>query len=122
MAQYKIYAVKNDDGIQKLLDILTEFETSFEFFDFKEFPPTDEQLKKWAAFEGVEYPINERSTFVKKNRKNFQKLTELEKYEWLRKNNHIILRPVIEDENDDVLSIGGRPERLLKVVFGFEQS
>ncbi len=97
MAQYKIYAVKNDDGIQKLLDILTEYETDFEFFDFKEFPPTDEQLKKWGAFEGTDYPINERSTAVKKSRKDFLKLSDLAKCEWLRKHHLVILRPIIED-------------------------
>jgi arsenate reductase-like glutaredoxin family protein len=118
MADYKIYGVKNDAEIEKLLEILELHEVSFEFLDFRDFPPTNEQLLKWGEFDGTEFPINERSTFVKKNRKIFNGLTANEKFEWLRKHHQILIRPIIENEAEEVISIGGRPERLMKVVFG----
>ncbi len=34
--------------------------------------------------------------------------------EWLRKHYHVLERPIIEDENFEVLIIGARPERILK--------
>ncbi len=114
---YNIYGVKNDDQIGKLLEILDECEVEYNFFDFREFQAEDFQIKNWAEFEGVEYPINLRSTFFKKNKKHFVKLSENDKYSWLRKNYICLLRPVIESKDGVILSIGGRPEKLAKKIF-----
>lgn len=115
---YKIYGAKNDEAITlRLLEILDTYEVPYEFFDFKEFPPTDEQLLKWAEHEGMELPINERSTFFKNNKRHFVKMTDTEKRDWLRKNNHLIIRPIIENEEEEILMMGGRPERIVKVVW-----
>jgi arsenate reductase len=118
--KYLIYGMKNDDQITKLLDVLEQCEIEFDFFDYRETPPTNEQLIKWAEFEGEDLPINTRSTFFKKNTKEFNKLTEIQKFDWLRKNHLLIHRPIIEDEEGNVLSVGGRPERIAKTVFNIE--
>lgn len=115
--EYIIWGVGNDDQIGKLIDILNEFEIEVEFRDFRDHPPEFEDLQKWGEFEGEEFPINLRSTFFKKNKKNYDKLNTAKKAEWLARNYHVISRPIIEDTNGEVLSIGGRPERLLKTVF-----
>lgn len=117
---YKIYGMKNDDQITKLLEVLDMCEISYDFFDFREFPPTNEQFLKWAEFEGEDLPINTRSTFFKKNQKEYSKLSEIQRFDWLRKNHLLIHRPIIEDEDGTVLSVGGRPERIAKVVFHIE--
>ncbi|MFZ4713227.1 MAG: hypothetical protein ACOYL6_05935 [Bacteriovoracaceae bacterium] len=117
MSNFKIYGVKNDPEMEKLLEILDLNACPHEFYDFRDFPPTDEQLLKWGEFDGTEFPINERSTFVKKNRKQFAALEQKDKFEWLRKHHVILIRPIIENQEGEVLSTGGRPERLLKVIF-----
>ena len=118
---YNIYGVKNDPGIEKLLAILDECEIEYRFYDIRSFPPTHEQLDRWAEFEGVDLPINERSSFVKKNRKKYSKLPLKEQKDWLIKNYIAIVRPIIDDETEEVLSIGGRPERLAKTIFGLSK-
>ena len=66
---YYIYGVKNDDQITKLTDILDECEIEYEFRDFRDFPPTVEQLQRWGEFEGEDLPMNLRSNFFKKNKR-----------------------------------------------------
>lgn len=118
---FKIYGAKNDEVITlRLLEILDLYEVPYEFIDFKEFPPTDEQLIKWGEHEGMELPINERSTFFKNNKRHYVKMTDAEKRDWLRKNNHLIIRPIIENEEEEILMMGGRPERIVKVVWDLE--
>lgn len=120
-AQFQIYSVKNDPETQKLLDILDQCEVPYVFRDFRDYPPQSDQIEKWAEYEGSQYPINLRSTFFKKNKKNFDRLSDSQKKDWLSKNYIALLRPIIEDDNGTVLSIGGRPERLAKIVFGLEK-
>lgn len=115
---FKIYGVKNDDQIQKLLDFLTLAEVPFEFLDFRDNPPTDEQLISWAEYENMDYILNTKSRSFKEGEKKFNSLkTDKEKFDWIRKNYHLIIRPIIENEAGEILSIGGRPERVAKVVF-----
>lgn len=117
----KIYGAKNDEVItMRLIEILDTYQVPYEFYDFKDFPPTDEQLLKWGEHEGLALPINERSTFYKNNKRIYTKLSDQEKRDWLRKNNHLIIRPIIENEEDEILMMGGRPERIVKVVWGLE--
>jgi len=118
---YKIYGVKNDEQIAKLLEILEDCEIEFDFFDYRDCPPTNEQIINWAEFEGDDFPINLRSTFFKKNKKHFVKLSHDDKCSWLRKNYICLLRPVIENEENEILSIGGRPEKLASKIFGLEK-
>jgi arsenate reductase (glutaredoxin) len=118
MSQYKIFGVKNDELITKLLEILEYSEIDFEFVDFRDCPPTDEQLLKWGEFEGIEFPINPRNSLFKRNKKKFSVLTNTKKADWIRENYHVILRPIIENESEEILSIGGRPERISKSIFG----
>jgi arsenate reductase-like glutaredoxin family protein len=114
---YKIFGVKNDDQISKLLEILDECEVQYDFIDFRDMPPSDEELIKWAEYENDDYPINARSSFFKKNKKFFNKLPENERFNWLRTNYICLSRPIIESEDGEILSIGGRPEKIATKVF-----
>lgn len=117
---YRIYGSDYDVNCTRLGEILTMAEIPHTIVDLKEWPPTDEQILRWGEFEGEEYPINGRSTPFKKYERQFKKLTKLEQLEWIRKNVHVISRPIVEDENETVLAIGGRPERVAKSVFLIE--
>ena len=116
-----VYGVKNDPLVSKLIDILEEAEVNFEFRDFRDHRPTREQLTQWAAFMEEPFPLNYRSTFVKKNRKYFDKFTESKQYQWISENYQSIERLIILNSKNEVLWIGGRPERIAKVVFNLVQ-
>lgn len=118
MSGFKIFGVKNDELITKLIEILDFHEVEYEFLDFRDCPPSDEQLYKWGEFEGVELPTNPRNSLFKRNKKKFDLLENPKKADWIRQNYHVIIRPIIENDAGEVLSIGGRPERLAKTVFG----
>lgn len=114
----RIFGVKNDELISKLLEILDFHEVEYEFLDFRDNPPSDELLYKWGDFEGVELPTNQRNSLFKRNKKKFNLLDNPKKTDWIRQNYHVIIRPIIENKNGEVLSIGGRPERVARTVFG----
>ena len=114
---YNIYGIRNCEQNEKLLDILEEAEVEFEFFDFRDFPPTEEQLREWGEFESDDFPINYRSSLFKKNKKKFDKMNDGDKVVWLQQHYHCLIRPIITNDQGDILSIGGRPERLAKTVF-----
>lgn len=114
---YRIYGSKYDVNCTRLVELLEAVEIAHTLVDLKDWPPTDEQILKWGEFEGEEYPVNGRSTPFKKIERVFKKMTKTEQLEWIRKNPHVISRPVVEDETGTVLAIGGRPERVAKNVF-----
>lgn len=114
---YRIYGSNYDDNCTRLVELLQAVEIPHTLVDLKKWPPTDEQLIRWGEFEGEDYAINGRSTPFKKIERVFKKMTKAEQMEWIRKNPHVLTRPIIEDENDVVLAIGGRPERVAKTVF-----
>ncbi|EQC47885.1 arsenate reductase family protein [Bacteriovorax sp. Seq25_V] len=116
-----IYGVKNDPLIMKLIDILEEAEVNFEFKDFRDHRPTPEQLMQWADFMEEEFPLNYRSTFVKKNKKIFDKLPSPKQYQWIIDNYQAIERPIILNEEGEIVWAGGRPERIAKVLFNLVQ-
>ena len=120
--EYNIFSVKNDPISDRLVEIFEFHSVDFAFFDFRDFPPTDEQMKAWAEFESDDYPINYRNTLFKKNERWFKKAEEGKKYDWLREHYHVLNRPVVEDRDGKVLTIGGRPERILRNITGIDVS
>lgn len=114
---YRIYGSDYDVNCTRLGEILTMADIPHTLVDMKEWPPTDEQILKWGEFEGEEYPINGRSTPFKKFERQFLRLDKAGQLDWIRKNVHVVTRPIVEDENGEVLAMGGRPERVAKSVF-----
>ena len=115
MAEFlKIYSIGNDPEAVKLRQTLEEFEVPHTFFDYRDHPPTDEQLVKWADYMNQDFPVNTRSTLWKKSERMFRKLTPPLQMEWLRKHYQVLERPIVEDENFEILLMGTRPERILK--------
>jgi arsenate reductase-like glutaredoxin family protein len=115
MAEFlNVYSVGNDIEAVKLRQVLEDFEVPHTFFDFRDHPPTDEQLTRWAEYLNQDFPVNTRSTLWKKSERMFMRLDPLEQMEWLRKHYQVLERPIIEDENFEILITGARPERILK--------
>jgi arsenate reductase-like glutaredoxin family protein len=115
MAEFlNIHSVGNDIEAVKLLQTLKDFEVPHAFYDYRDHPPTDEQLKKWAEYLNQDFPVNGRNTLWKKSERMFERLTLEQKFDWLRKHYQVLERPIIEDENHEILIMGARPERILK--------
>ena len=112
--EFNVYSIRNDSSAIRLIEILDEFGIDYKFFDYRDFPPSDEQLKKIADFDGSEYPVNPRNSLFKKSWKVFNKLTEEERFDWFREHYHVLHRPVIENREGEILSIDGRPERIAR--------
>lgn len=109
-----VWGIRNEPEMEKLLSIFADFQVPHQFYDLRDFPPEDTQLKKWAEFLGQDYPNGGRSTLWKKSERMFLRLSEPERLNWIRKHYHVIERPVVEDETGAVLIIGARPERIAK--------
>ncbi len=109
-----VYGIKNDIEMEKLLQVFADFEVPHTFYDYRDYPPTDEQLAKWAEHMGQEFPVNGRSTLWKKSERMFLRLDATGRMEWLRKHYHVLERPIIEDQDFNVVAMGSRPERILR--------
>ncbi len=109
-----VWGVKKENDMEKLLQVLNDFEVPHTFYDYRDNPPEDDRLNRWAQYLDQDYPINGRSTLWKKSERMFMRLELPERMEWLRKHYHVLERPIVEDENFEVLIMGARPERILK--------
>jgi arsenate reductase-like glutaredoxin family protein len=109
-----VWGIKNEIEMEKLLQVFGDFEVPHTFYDYRDNPPENERLQKWADFLEQEFPVNGRSTLWKKSERMFMRLDSEARMEWLRKHYHVLERPIVEDENFEVLIIGARPERILK--------
>ena len=70
-AEFNIFGIKNDPQATTLIELFDYHAIEYKFFDFRDFPPTDEQLQRFADFLDEEYPLNQRSNLYKKNEKKF---------------------------------------------------
>jgi arsenate reductase-like glutaredoxin family protein len=109
-----IWALKHEDQMDKLIQVFTDFEVPFTFHDYRDDQPEDDRLMRWAEYLQQDYPVNGRSTLWKKSERMFMRLEPAERMNWLRKHYHVLERPIVEDENFEVLLTGARPERILK--------
>ncbi len=119
-AEFNIFGIKNDPVAIALIELLDHHNIDYKFFDYRDFPPSDEQLKRFADFDESDYPINLRSNLYKKNEKKFIQLTESARYNWLREHYHVLHRPIVENREEVVLAVGGRAERILKEMTGID--
>ncbi|MCK5883378.1 MAG: hypothetical protein KAG61_06800 [Bacteriovoracaceae bacterium] len=110
-----VYGIRSCEKIRKLKELFEKHEVEFEFIDLLKNPPSLEKLAEWTNYLG-ELPINKRGATYKKMRKKFDKLEEDEQIKLMLKDVAIIERPIIEYEGE-VVGIGGRPERIFKVLF-----
>ncbi|MFP5491641.1 MAG: arsenate reductase family protein [Bacteriovoracia bacterium] len=109
-----IWALKHEDQMDKLIQVFSDFEVPFTFHDYRDDQPEDDRLMRWAEYLQQDYPVNGRSTLWKKSERMFMRLEPAERMNWLRKHYHVLERPIVEDENFEVLMTGARPERILK--------
>lgn len=109
-----IWALKHEDQMDKLIQVFTDFDVPHTFHDYRDDQPEDDRLQRWADYLEQDYPVNGRSTLWKKSERMFMRLEPAERMNWLRKHYHVLERPIVEDENFEVLMTGARPERILK--------
>lgn len=100
----KIYGIPNCSTVKKALSFLEIQNCSYEFFDFKKYKPTVQQLKSWKEAFG-DWPINKRGLTYKKIKEQFESAKTPEKFQILIDNTSAIKRPILE-KNNKVLAFG----------------
>lgn len=101
---FKMYAIPNCDTVKKARTFLEKKKVDYEFIDFKKTPPTGAQIKRWAEFFG-ELPVNKKGPTYRKNKDQYESLTEASKIKFLCENTSMIKRPVLE-KNDKTIAMG----------------
>jgi arsenate reductase len=101
---FKMFGINNCDTVKKAKNILEKKKINFEFVDFKKYPPTKNEIKKWSESLG-ELPVNKKGTTYRKFKDEFESLSESKKIDFLVVHSSMIKRPILE-KNEEVVHIG----------------
>lgn len=93
--KYKMYGIPNCDTVKKARVALEKKKIDYDFVDFKETPPTAEDLKRWENFFG-ELPANKKGPTFRKIKDEFEAATPKQQLELLLDNTSAIKRPILE--------------------------
>ena len=94
-----IYGIKNCDSVRKAIKYLKKEKIPYEFIDLKKNSVDTETIKKWLIFTNIENLFNTRGTTYRTLKLKELHLNDLQKEEWLAKENMLIKRPVIIFDN-----------------------
>ncbi len=111
---YKLFGIPNCDTVKKARDYLTKKKIEHEFIDFKKTPPTTADIERWKAFSG-DFPVNRSGLTYKKNKEEFEALTDAKKPAFITANSSMIRRPVLE-RNGTVLHLGFDEEKYKSIL------
>lgn len=103
----KLYGIPNCDTVKKARTFLEKKKVAYEFVDFKKIPPVPADIKRWAAvFGGL--PVNTKGPTYRKNKEEYEPLSEAKKINFLTEATSMIKRPILEKD--------GKP-----LAFGFDE-
>jgi Spx/MgsR family transcriptional regulator len=100
----KVYGIKNCDSVKKTIKFLKSHSIAYDFIDFKEQPPTAEQIQRWSNAGGIKKLFNTRSTTYRTLKLKEKNLTDEEKITYMIKEPLLIKRAVLE--KDDKILVG----------------
>lgn len=101
----RIYGIRNCDTIKKTLDWFDQQGADYEFIDYKQQPPTEEQLRAWFPHVGWENLINKRGTTWRRiEEARRDKLTPEKAISLMIEYPSIIKRPVVDQRG--LVSVG----------------
>ena len=109
----KMYGIPNCDTVKKARTFLEKKKIAFEFVDFKKTPPTEADLERWKKAFG-EWPLNKKGPTFRKNKEEFEKLSDAKISGFVIANSSMIKRPILE-RNGQVLLFGFSEEDYKKV-------
>jgi len=99
-----LYGIKNCDSVRKARKLLQENNREYLFQDFREKAVDEETIRDWID-KGVTIKelFNTRGTTYRTLKLKDVTLTDEDKIKWLAKENMLIKRPVIVDNNGSIV-------------------
>jgi len=96
----KIYGIKSCSSVSKAIKFLKKYEIPYEFIDFRMTAVEASTISSWLKFTDIKTLFNSRGTTYRNLKLKELKLNDVEKEQWLSKENMLIKRPVISFDND----------------------
>jgi arsenate reductase (glutaredoxin) len=91
-----VYGIKNCGSVKKALTFLTAHNIDYTFVDFKTTPVNQLKVSAWCDKSDLSLLLNTKGTTYKNLDLKSLTLSDIEKIEWMAKENRLIKRPVIE--------------------------
>lgn len=91
----KVYGIKNCDSVRKAVKYLKSHDIPYELTDFKETSVGEKEISEWLQFTDVKTLFNTRGTTYRNLKLKELNLDDIQKEQWLSKENMLIKRPVI---------------------------
>jgi arsenate reductase len=95
----KMYGIPNCDTVKKARTFLEKKKIDFEFVDFKKTPPEESDIERWKKAFG-EWPLNKKGPTFRKNKEEFEKLSQAKRTGFIILNSSMIKRPILEIEGE----------------------
>jgi len=96
----KIYGIKTCDSVRKAIKFLKAHEITHEFVDFRVTAVDASIISYWLKYSDIKTLFNTRGTTYRSLKLKDMNLNDVEKEQWLSKENMLIKRPVISFGND----------------------
>jgi len=95
----KIYGIKTCGSVRKAIKFFNENNLEFEFIDFRKEPLEDSKIDFFAEHIDVNKLFNNKGTKYRDLKLKELNLDDSGKLQWLKKENMLLKRPVIEYDN-----------------------
>lgn len=105
----KIYGIKNCDSVKKAIQYCKKNDLEYTLQDFKQDPVNEKKIATWLQKTDINTLFNAKSTTYRNLKLKEHNLNDMQKQEWLVKENLLIKRPVIE--YDSTLVVGFNEEQ-----------
>lgn len=109
----KLYGIKTCGSVKKAMKFFKENSIEYEFIDFKKTQINDDKITKWLEKTDINLLFNNRGTKYRTLKLKELNLNENGKKEWLSKENMLIKRPVIEYNDNLVVTFDEKKYREL---------
>ncbi len=99
----KVYGIKTCGSVKKALKFFNDNGIAYEFIDLKKEPVGCDKIDAWLQKADMDTLFNKRGTKYRTLKLKELNLDNVEKREWLCKENLLIKRPVVELNNGGVV-------------------
>lgn len=99
----KVYGIKNCDSVRKAIKHLKSRDIAYEFVDFRETPVDASTVSNWLKGADIKTLFNTRGTTYRTLKLKELDLNDIDKQQWLSKENMLIKRPVIIFDNNVIV-------------------
>lgn len=98
-----IYGIKTCGSVKKAFAYCRAKGIAYDFIDFKQTPPTREQVERWLQHVEMKVLMNTKGPKYRTLKLKEMNLSDEEAIEWLLKEPLLVKRPVIETDSGGVL-------------------